>query len=226
MSPCSCVSVGSCTGTRSSESAATTSEVSGVRSSWARVARNSSFSRSTRSCSASRAVASARSRCAAASRPRLRLAALAKQIDEHRHLRTQDVRVERLDHEIDGAAGVRPAHLFRRDVERRQEDDRGRGPALAFRIRRATSKPSRIGICASRITTANSRVLQQRQRLGSRRGPNNADVGLGQHRFQRDEIRRRVVDRQYVDSPRSTWRTAASWLVRRRRSGSASREAT
>ena len=37
-------SVASCTGTRSSESAATTSDVSGVRSSCASMARNSSFS--------------------------------------------------------------------------------------------------------------------------------------------------------------------------------------
>ena len=56
------------------------------------------------------------------------LAALAKQLDEHRDLRAQDIGVERLDHEIDRAAGVSGAHLVRLELERGQEDDRASRP--------------------------------------------------------------------------------------------------
>ena len=127
------------------------------------------------------------------------MSALAKQIDEYRNLRTQDIRVERLDHEVDGARSVGPAHLVRLDVERRQEDDRRRGPELVLSDATCHLEPvedRHLGIENHDRELARP---HQRQRLGSRTGPHDVDVGPGQHRFQRREIGRHIIHGQDID---------------------------
>ena len=122
------------------------------------------------------------------------LLVLEVQLDEHRDLRAQDHRVDRLEDVVDRAHRIGARDVLVVLVDRADEDDRDVARALAT----ADQLRGRVTIQAGHVRVEQDDgaffAQQEAQRVLARAGFDDALLELGQHVRQREAIVRLVVD--------------------------------
>jgi hypothetical protein len=145
------------------------------------------------------------------------------ELHEHRHLRPEDLGIERLQDVVDGAALVSLEDERRILADRGQEDDRDGAGALALLDELRRLQPVDAGHLDVHQDDRELLLEERPQRLLARVRAHEALAERAQDRLQRDEVRRVIVDHQdrrddlvrvVVDGPRRVRRLARGGRLR------------